>query len=183
MSTLRRLTLSSLLISLSLLLSKIKFSLFFIFGGSVTLFSLVPLIILSSKFGCKWGTLCGFIFGFFHLVTTNLKFQGLNIFSIFISIFLDYIISYMVFGLFFYFKSKLKNSKYCLYISIIYIFLLKLMIHVISGIIVWGPVLKKSLYYGIIYSILYNLAYLVPEMLISLFGVYIIKKILPNIFL
>ncbi|MBP0979804.1 MAG: energy-coupled thiamine transporter ThiT [Oscillospiraceae bacterium] len=181
MSKLQRLTFSSLLISISLILSKIEFSLFFPFGGSVTLFSLVPLIIISSKFGYRWGACCGAILGILHLITTNLKFQGFNIFSIIISIFLDYIISYTIIGFFSYFVSKLKKTKYKLYISFIYVFILKFGVHVLSGIIVWSPFFKKNFIQGLVYSVLYNLSYLGPELIINILGLCIFKKLFYNL--
>ena len=178
MSKLQRLTFSSLLISMSLILSKIEISLFFPFGGSITLFSLVPLIIISVRFGHRWGAFCGAVLGILHLITTNLKFQGFNIISVIISVFLDYIISYMIIGLCSYFESKQKNSKYKLYKSFFCVFISKFFVHVLSGIIVWGPFLKKNFIQTIIYSVLYNLSYLGPEMIINISGIYLFKKYL-----
>ena len=188
---LRRLTWTSLLISMSLILSRIEISVFFPTGGSVTLFSVVPLIMLSFKYGYKWGVVSGGTFGLIHLLTTNLKFQGLNIFSIVCSVILDYILSYAVIGLASIFKfenqkkfkdvKKIKNTKKSLVFGTIFSFFLKFLIHLISGLIVFCPVLKSFLK-TILYDIIYNMSYIIPEMLLALCGVLMAEKFLPNFF-
>ena len=182
MPTLQRLTFSSLLISLSLILSRIEISVFFSFGGSITLFSLVPIIIISLKYKYTWGALSGGVFGILHLLTTNIKFQGLCLSSVIISIFLDYIAANTVIGLTSYFEHKFNNFKYSLQIGVILSFSLKLLIHTLSGIIVWTPFFKQYSINLIIYAILYNASFIIPEMLISLLGISIVKKLLPKLF-
>ena len=180
MSSLQRITFSGLLISLSLILSRIGVS--FAFGGSITLFSLVPMIIISLKYGYKWGSISGIILGILHLMTTNVKFQGLTLYSVVISIILDYIIPDMIIGLSSYFILKFKGKKYDLLIGIIIAFVLKLIIHILSGVIVWYDILEeKPMMSPVIYSTIYNSSYVIPELIINLLGISIIKKTLPNL--
>lgn len=180
MSSLQRLTFSGLLISLSLILSRLGF--FFAYGGSITLFSLVPIIIISLRYGYKWGSVCGIILGVLDLMTTNLTFQGLTLSAVIISIILDYIMPNMMIGLSSYFILKFEKSKYNLFIGIIIVFALKLIIHILSGVIVWYDILEdKPMMNPVIYSIIYNSSYVVPEFIIDLLGISIIKKTVPNL--
>ena len=56
-----RLVTSGVLIALGTVLSMIKvFDL--PYGGSITLFSMVPLMVLGYMYGIRWGLLCGFVF-------------------------------------------------------------------------------------------------------------------------
>ena len=181
MTQMQRLTFSGLLISIALILSRIELSSFFSFGGSVTLFSLVPLMVISLKYGYKWGTLCGGIYGLLHLVTTNLKFQGLNVAPIMASILLDYIISYSIIGFVSFFYYRLINFKFNISISVICVLILRCIVHIISGILIWSSLnLEKfeSFLSLVMFSIIYNISYMVPEMFINILGLNLIKKIL-----
>ena len=62
------------------------------YGGSITLFSLLPIALYSYMFGVRRGTLAGFIYGLLQLL------QGPNILHP-LQFFLDYIIPFAVFGL------------------------------------------------------------------------------------
>ncbi len=180
MLKLKKLTVTSLLISMSLILSRVEISVFFSSGGSVTLFSCVPLIMISFKYGYKWGVVSCGSFGLIHLITTNFRFQGLNLFSVIFSIVLDYIVSYSMIGLSSVFKFKFKFClKHSLAIGVIFSFFLRLLTHVISGFLIFQPMFK-SFVQTIIYVIIYNVAYIVPEMMITLVGVFVIKKLIPE---
>lgn len=179
MLTLNRLISTGLLISISLILSKIEISAFFISGGSITLFSMVPIIIISFRYGYKWGALSGCVFGFLHLLTTNIKFQGINIKSIFISILLDYIICYSIIGLSSFFKYS-SNIKHNLVFGVVFSFFFKFIIHTLSGILIWSS-FYNSFIAALTHSISYNALYSFPETIINLIGILLINKITPHL--
>ena len=181
MMQMQRLTFSGLLMSIALILNRIELSSFFHFGGSVTLFSLVPLMVISLKYGYKWGALCGGVYGLLHLITTNLKFQGLNVVSIMASILLDYIVSYSIIGFVSFFYYRFMNFKFNISISVICVLMLRCIVHIISGILIWSSLkIEKfeSFLSVMMFSIIYNISYMLPEMLINLLGLNLIKKIL-----
>ncbi len=122
MSSLKRLTSIGLLMSLSMILSEIKISTCFVLGGSIALFSFLPIIIISFRYGYKYGVLSGAIIGTLHLMTNNIKFQGFNTSSVIISILLDYIISHSIVGLASIIKYKFKNIKYNLVLGVVFFF-------------------------------------------------------------
>ena len=62
-----RLVTSGVLIGLATVLSVIKvFAL--PFGGSVTLFSMVPILVLGYMYGVKWGLLSGGVYGLLQMI-------------------------------------------------------------------------------------------------------------------
>ena len=62
----QKLTLSAVMIALSAVLSLV--TIFHMpLGGSVTLFSMLPVCLLSIMFGCRWGFLCAFAYSLTQL--------------------------------------------------------------------------------------------------------------------
>ena len=106
-----RLVTSGVLIALGTVLSMIKvFDL--PYGGSITLFSMVPVMVLGYMYGVRWGLLCGSVFGVLQAAlgaTTSQAFAGLTGFNIVLMAFLDYIAAFAVLGLAGMFKRVIKR--------------------------------------------------------------------------
>lgn len=176
----KRLTLTGLLISISLILSKCKIS-FLINGGSITLFSMVPLIIISFMYSYRWGLFSGSIYGLLHFITTNTSFKGLNIVTVCTSIFLDYIVAFSFVGFTSFFTIYgIKSINIRLTIPVISSFFFKFLTHVLSGILIWNTVFH-AFWASLISSITYNLIYNIPEVLITLIGILIVNKLQPQL--
>ena len=62
----RRLTDTAILIALGTVLSLFKIDL--PFGGGVTICSMLPLVIISFRYGWKWGGLAGFVYSVIQLM-------------------------------------------------------------------------------------------------------------------
>lgn len=194
-----RLVTSGVLIGLGTILSMIK--IFAIpFGGSVTLFSMVPLLVLGYMYKIKWGLLCGFVYGVLQMIlgaTMSSAFVGLTGISILLMVILDYLLSYMSLGLSGMFKNKIKNDKASIIAGSSIAVLLRFVCHFLSGWILWGSYADSwfsdmgnsfgnffiSHFTGqllaICYSFLYNALYLVPEYIISIIALLIIMNIKP----
>ena len=68
----RRLTESAVLIALGMGLALFTNYIPFLhlpYGGSVTVFSMVPLVILSFRYGIGWGFFSGLVFGLLRMAT------------------------------------------------------------------------------------------------------------------
>ena len=72
----RRLVESALMVALGVVISMLKF-IDLPFGGSVTIASMLPILIIAYRHGMAWGTLTGFVYGLFQMLL------GLNTFSYF----------------------------------------------------------------------------------------------------
>lgn len=186
-----RLVTSGVLIGLATVLSVIKvFAL--PFGGSVTLFSMVPLLVLGYMYGVKWGLLSGGVYGLLQMIlgaTMSQAFAGLSGFSIVIMALLDYIVAYVVVGMSGMFKGRLKNHTVAFALGSTVAILLRLICHFLSGWILWGS--YASSYFeemnnsfgnymlssfdgqllAALYSLVYNASYMLPELVMSVIGV------------
>ena len=194
-----RLVTSGVLIGLATVLSVIKaFAL--PFGGSVTLFSMVPILVLGYMYGVKWGLLSGGVYGLLQMIlgaTMSQAFAGLSGFSIVIMALLDYIVAYVVVGMSGMFKGRLKNHTVAFALGSTVAILLRLICHFLSGWILWGS--YASSYFeemnnsfgnymlssfdgqllAALYSLVYNASYMLPELVMSVIGVVALMAVKP----
>ena len=108
----RRMTVSAVFIALSLvlnILTPIKWP----FGGSVTVFSMVPLALIGWCYGIGWGFLSGAVMGVLNMVIDGLSnFSYVSgIVAYLILIFADYFIAFGVIGLAGLFRNKIENRN------------------------------------------------------------------------
>lgn len=175
----RRLTETAIMIALAVALSYVQiFSL--PMGGSVTLFSQVPIIIIGYRYGCKWGCITGIIYGLLEMLL-----QGLGNFSYvkgigayLILIFADYVIAFMVLGLGGgLFKKAVSNQSVALGLGALVASALRFLCHFISGVTIWGEYADgwKSVW---VYSLGYNGSYMAAEAAISIIGVVLLSLVL-----
>ncbi|MBQ7964922.1 MAG: energy-coupled thiamine transporter ThiT [Ruminococcus sp.] len=194
-----RLVTSGVLIGLATVLSVIKvFAL--PFGGSVTLFSMVPILVLGYMYGVKWGLLSSGVYGLLQMIlgaTMSQAFAGLSGFSIVIMALLDYIVAYVVVGMSGMFKGRLKNHTVAFALGSTVAILLRLICHFLSGWILWGS--YASSYFeemnnsfgnymlssfdgqllAALYSLVYNASYMLPELVMSVIGVVALMAVKP----
>ena len=197
----KRLVESALMIALSTILS---FIIIFRlpFGGSITACCMLPVILAAYRYGTKWGLVTAFAFsliqgiqgiaeGTFSAASLGVEngvfnggfFSGSPLLASFGIFLLDYIIAFTVLG--------------C---GILVAGLFRYIAHVISGAIffgiwgewfftqegffAWGQTLVdmfpgQSLY--VIYSLIYNLSFLLPEVVITAVVGFLITKAMPRL--
>ena len=177
MNTTKKLTASALLIALATVLmwvSKLIPSPW-LQGGSVTLASMVPIIMVGIMFGTKWGlcsslayALIQMMFGFYPPPTQTFLYFVLVVL-------LDYVLAFGVLGLSGVFCSLVGKKSIAIPISAFTVTLLRYICHIISGILIWGVYAPEG--QGVlIYSIVYNGTYMIPEIIISTVVTTIIMK-------
>lgn len=161
-----KLTESAMMIALATLLSMAKL-LEMPYGGSVTMASMLPLVIIAYRYGTKWGLLTGFAFGAvqFALGTKNIGYLPVkNFASVATLIIADYLLAFAVLGFGGIFRKPCKNQATALVFGSVLVAILRYVCHVISGWTVWAQFdLTKA---GLLYSLSYNATYMLPEMLI-----------------
>ncbi len=195
-----RLVTSGVLIGLATVLSMIKiFS--WPFGGSVTLFSMVPILVLAYMYGVKWGLLGCTVYGVLQMVlgaTMSQAFAGMTGWSIIAMALLDYIVAYAVIGFAGMFKNKIKNHTAAFSLGAVVAILFRLLCHFLSGWILWGSYAEwffgeafvnsfsgfvMSNFSGqalaALYSIVYNSLYMIPELIISVIGILALMAVKP----
>ena len=196
----QRLSVCGVLIALSVVLSLIKiFAL--PFGGSVTLFSMVPLMLIGFLYGTPFGLLCGFICGIFQCIlgiTMSQALAGLNLGSSLLMICLDYFVAFAVIGTAGIFRNIFKKPYLSLSVGAVFASILRYAVHTLSGVILYGSYAEwfftqegfyswgeaiLSKYSGItlslIYSLIYNATYMLPEAVLSVIACSAIMSVKP----
>ncbi len=171
-----RLTETAIMIALGFILSMLKIN-DMPFGGSVTVFSMLPVIVIAYRYGTPWGLLAGFAASLLQMLM-GLKdlTYATSAGAVVAIIMLDYIVAFAVMGLGGIFKGKIKEQGASLAAGALVACVLRYICHVISGCTVWvGVSIPTS--DGLLYSILYNCAYMVPETLITVVGAYYAGKV------
>lgn len=145
-------------------------------GGSVTLFSMVPILILSFRHGVKWGCASAFVYSVLQLllglssVAWVPTAQGVVLCVLF-----DYIIAFTVLGLAGIYNPIKANEYVKIILGIITACVLRYAAHVISGAVVWYQITKEGQWNDLVnkfgmwtYSAIYNIQYMGPETVITL---------------
>lgn len=171
-----KLTETAIMIALGFILSMLKI-IDMPFGGSVTAFSMLPVIIIAYRYGTPWGLLAGFaasllqmLMGLKNLTYATSPWAGIAI------VMLDYIVAFAVMGLGGIFKGKIKDQGIALASGALVVCVLRYLCHVISGCTVWAGVSIPTSD-GLLYSFVYNCAYMVPEALLTVVGAYYAGKV------
>lgn len=172
--TIKRLVTSAVMLSLAMVLSMIKVWKMPL-GGSVTLLSMLPVCILSIKYGVKWGLFSAFVYGVMQMFLDlgSLMSWGMTVRIWIGCIVFDYILAYTVLGLSGSFQNK---GVWGIIIGIALSVSLRFVCHFISGTIffdIWCPD-GWNLY---LYSICYNGTYMLPEMIFTVIGAVALFKV------
>lgn len=161
-------------------------------GGSVTLFSMVPLMIISIRHGLGWGLGSSFIFSIFKLWMGAGNFAYVpTIVGIIVVLLLDYIVAYTSIGLAGMFrklklaKNERTNLTVTTFCGVLFACLVRFMSHFVNGAVVWYEITKKLDWNEYVhtvgmwlYSFVYNITYLGPETVMALVSVPVIVTVL-----
>ncbi|MGZ4850066.1 MAG: energy-coupled thiamine transporter ThiT [Candidatus Bathyarchaeia archaeon] len=131
-------------------------------GGAVTLGSMVPILWLSLRRGPKIGLLAGVVYGLVQLaVMPQIYFLP--------QVLLDYPLAFGCLGLAGFFQKRWALAGVVVAITGRFI------MHLISGALYFGSFAPAGMNPWV-YSVLYNGSYLLPELIISLFLIFLIQK-------
>lgn len=194
----RRLTESAMLLAVAIVLELV--SKMFIpeqpFGGQLTFAAMLPIVLISYRYGLRWGFVTGFAYALLEMAigakTVAAAFQpgyfgdGAMVGNAIIMCALDYIVAYTLLGLGGIFRNKLQKPGMALMAGSLVALGARYLTHVVSGYILfsgwaewyftqegfpaWGAQLVSALspqMLGIVYSLVYNGMYMVPEMIFT----------------
>lgn len=148
------------------------------FGGSITACSMLPIILLAYRRGTKWGLFTALVYAVLQMFLgfNNLRY-GTSFAAVCAIIFLDYIFAFVVLGLAGIFRNKIKSQTTGMLIGTVLCCFLRFLCHFISGCTVWAGVSIPEIG-GMIYSATYNAAYMIPETIVTVAGVWYLSKML-----
>ena len=142
-------------------------------GGSVTVASMLPVMLISIKYGVSTGLATCFVYSLTQLMQAV---ASANVFpycetptTLVLCILFDYVVPFTVLGLAGLFhKMKLtKNTEINIYIGIISVVILRFLCHFITGVAIWGQWAPEGMgkYF---YSFLYNGSFLSLDFIICI---------------
>ena len=169
----------ALMIALSTVLSMIQIPLM-PHGGSITLFSMVPILVMSYRHGAKWGLFTGFVNSCLQMImgfypppaSTFLYFLG--------EVLLDYVLAFMALGLAELFARPFKNRTVGVAVGTFAAGFLRFMCSFLSGVLVWGNLNDGLAAWT--YSLTYNGSYMLPETILTTVAAVLIYKAAPQLF-
>lgn len=163
----RKLVESALMIAIATVLSMIKIDL--PFGGGVTIVSMLPLVLISHRYGWKWGVLTAFVYSLGQLLLglDNVAYADSFLMGAGI-VLLDYVVAYTVIGL----SGIFGKSRKAVATGIAVTFCLRFLCHLITGAWIWGvwmpdTFMNMPMSSPWIYSFLYNGWYMLFELVIT----------------
>ncbi len=165
----RRVAESAVMLALATVLS--EFAVFKLpYGGSVTLFSQVPMVALSYRYGIKWGTFSGMVMGVIQMLFGLGNFSYVSgVAAYLILIFADYVIAFGCLGFGGMFREKIENPALALAFGGGVVSIIRFLCHFVSGVTIWGDYSGGAVS-ALWYSVTYNASYMLPELIITLVG-------------
>ena len=142
-------------------------------GGSVTLVSMLPIMLISLKYGLKIGLGTGFVYSLAQLAQALIEgdvFPYCQTFGVLIvCLFFDYLIPFTALGIAGIFKEKanLKNTEIACYLGFGLAVGIRFICHFITGVAIWGQWAPEGMG-KFLYSFLYNGGYLGIDLLLCL---------------
>lgn len=142
-------------------------------GGSVTLCSMLPIMLIGIKYGNLTGASVGLLYSLIQLVMDlpggNVFYAGMTAGVAIIIALFDYVVPFTMLGFAGMFR-KIKTEKIPMlgaYIGVIVTIIIRFICHFITGFSVWGQWAPEGMgkYY---YSLVYNGTYLLPELGITI---------------
>ena len=193
----KRITTSGVLIALAFVLSLVKvFEL--PYGGSITLFSMVPIVLIGCMYGFRWGMVSGLVYGVLQAFSgafMSQAFAGLDKTGTVLMCILDYLVAFAVLGLGGLFYNKMKNKPLAAGLGAALAVFCRFLAHFASGWILWGDYAEwwfgelnnklgetmLSTFSGQslagVYSFFYNGSYMLPELIITVVGVVVLVSV------
>ena len=181
-----KLTLSAVFVALATVLSFIKVVKMPL-GGSVTLLSMLPIVMISVMLGLKWGIGSAFVYSliqlFLGITMDGLLGWGLTPVMLVGTILLDYIVAFTVLGIAGIFAKK-GYAGICGGVALAIVF--RFLSHFLSGFVIFKNLEQFEIFGSlftnrpVLYSLAYNGLYMLPELVITVVGAAILFK-LPQI--
>jgi thiamine transporter len=142
-------------------------------GGSVTVASMLPIMLISVKYGIKVGLGTSLVYSLTQLMQA---FASANVFpycengkTLVICILFDYVVPFTILGLagLFHQMKLTKNVEINVYLGIVGVVVLRFFSHFITGVAIWGQWAPEGMG-KYLYSFLYNGSFLSVDFIICI---------------
>lgn len=178
-SNVRKLTTCAIMLALSFVLSYVKiFTL--PFDGSITLFSMLPICLVSVMYGIGWGLGTAFCYSWLQILQGGVFSWGLTPVMLIGSLLLDYIIAFTAIGLAGIFRKK---GKIGICVGTGLACVVRFLSHFVAGFVLWANV-EEFVAFGqswvnhpYLYSLCYNGIYMLPETILTVVGMILLVQV------
>ena len=173
-ANIRKIAVSAILVALATVLSLIKIWTN-PWGGSVTLLSMLPIVLISIMFGVPWGLFSSFVYALIQIGVdlAGMMGWGMDVRMWIGAVVFDYLLAYTAIGLAGIFRKK-GALGICLGTTLA--LLVRFISHFISGYIFFDIWMPETFSNSAVYSIIYNGTYMLPELISTLIAVVILYK-------
>ena len=169
----------ALMLALAVVLSYVK--LFQLpFDGSITLLSMLPICLVSIKYGLGWGMGTAFCYSWFQVLQGGVFAWGLTPVMLIASLALDYVLAFSVLGLAGVFRKKGVSGAVS---GVAIVCVLRFIVHFASGVILWAN-LEQFVAFGKewvgrpwLYSLCYNGIYMLPETVFTVIAALVLFRL------
>ena len=153
---------SALMIAFATVLSVLKLA-EMPYGGSITIASMLPMVIIAYRHGMGWGLTSGLVYAAIQqLLGLNSLSYVTGWQSVLAVIILDYILAFTVVGFGGAFRGRLGNQSREMAAGAFLVCVLRYVLHTVAGCTVWAG-LSIPTEAALIYSLGYNATYMIPE--------------------
>ena len=157
------------------------------FGGSVTLVSMLPFILISFRHGMKWGLFTGFVNSLLQMLLGFYAPPAGTVAAFVGVVLLDYVLAFTLLGLAGVIAKPFKNHLLGVAAGTAAVCVIRFLCSFLSGALLWGSYQESyewargmSVW---LYSFIYNGSYMLPELLITTVCAVILCKAAPKFFL
>ena len=182
---LRRLTESAVLLAIATVLSLIQFSGPWVLGGSITVCSMLPIVMIAQRYGTGWGLLSALTYSLLQLVLglNNVQYAPDALTAIGI-ILLDYVFAFGVLGFSASFNRFFSDRRKAIIVGIVVTFFGRFLCHFLSGIIIWEALWPNALGWApVVWSLAYNGSFMLPETILTSVAAFLLYKPLQKYWL
>lgn len=174
-----RLTESAIMLAFAAVLSELKI-IAMPYGGSVTAFSMLPILIIAYRYGFRWGLVTSFTYSLIQLILGLDNFSYLpvrNFISVVSLIVFDYLLAFLVLSLGALFRRKSWSQGTSLAFAAFVTGILRYLCHAVAGFTAWTG-FSGNITDALIYSLSYNATYMIPEIIILVIGAVYVSRLL-----
>jgi len=145
-------------------------------GGSVTVASMLPILLIGMRHGLPWGLGGAAAYSLLQALQEGAlapPASGLSTYAL--MLLLDYLLAFGALGL----SALFRRMKYGLIIAAPVCLTLRYVCHVASGVILWGSYAWEG-WGALAYSLAYNATYMLPEIVITTGVALLLYKTVPK---
>ena len=149
-------------------------------GGSVTIASMVPLVMVSYRHGLKWGIGTAFVHSLLQMLLGFYPPPAQSFLAFVGVIALDYVLAFTVLGTAAFFGKPFKNRAVSVAVGSCVVGALRLLCSFLSGVWIWSSYAPEGAPVWV-YSLTYNGGYMLPEIIITAVVAMILVPVLDKI--